>query len=113
MSSTAPATAALLLALTACSGPSSPSPEAAPGKAVGTPVVERLGHFPRHPAPPVRTLPAGTKVRGWPTTSRNRPGVYSWDDRSCAGNSCVMGFIHNGYGTGHVRLTIERLDGAP
>lgn len=55
--------------------------------------------------------PIDGKVRGWPDTSSNRAGLYSWDGSSCASRWCVMGFIHNGYGSGDVTLRIERVDG--
>lgn len=113
MSSPSAATVTLLvLALTACSGSSS-SRDAAPERAAaGTPSPSISTTAPA-PSTPPRRLPAGTKVRGWPSTSRNQPGVYSWDGRRCAGNSCSFGFIHNGYATGHVALTVDRVHGPP
>jgi dipeptidyl aminopeptidase/acylaminoacyl peptidase len=50
-----------------------------------------------------------TKVRGWPDTTRNPPGVYSWDGSRCASQSCVMGFMHNGYGSGEVDIRIVKV----
>lgn len=46
----------------------------------------------------------GEVVRGWPHTQENPAGVYSWDLSSCAGASCTMGFMHNGYGSGDVDI---------
>jgi hypothetical protein len=50
-----------------------------------------------------------TKVRGWPDTNRNPPGVYSWDGARCASQYCVMGFMHNGYGSGEVDIRIVQV----
>ena len=74
------------------------------------------------PAPPAPTVTRETpktpnptpilgEVRGWPDTSKNPAGLYSWDGTSCAGQYCAMGFIHNGYGSGDVTLTIENNSG--
>ncbi len=46
-------------------------------------------------------------VHGWPHTTRNPAGLYSWDGNACAGGSCVFGFIHNGYGSGDVDIHIK------
>jgi hypothetical protein len=45
-------------------------------------------------------------VRGWPTTSENAAGTYSWNGNRCAGTYCIVGFMHNGYGSGDVEITI-------
>jgi hypothetical protein len=37
--------------------------------------------------------------------------VYSWDGSSCAGPFCNVGFMHNGYGSGDVEITIGRVAG--
>ena len=55
-----------------------------------------------------------TKVRGWPDTTKNSPGVYSWDGYRCRGprlaeSSCNMGFMHNGYGSGDVEIRVEQV----
>ncbi len=46
-------------------------------------------------------------VRGWPHTAQNPAGVYSWDGRRCAGQYCVYGFMHNGYASGDVNISIR------
>jgi len=50
-------------------------------------------------------------VMGWPTTSSNAKGLYSWGSGSCGfggpGQSCVYGFMHNGYGSGNVAITFR------
>jgi hypothetical protein len=84
------------------SSPAPPAPTVTPGPPTPS-------ETPRAPDPG----PILGEVRGWPDTSRNRAGVYSWDGATCAGPSCVMGFVHNGYGSGDVNLTIGRLSGAP
>jgi hypothetical protein len=111
MSSPLSATATLLLALTACSGSSPPSGETAPDRtAAAKPSQSTPATAPEPAKSP--TLPAGTRVRGWPSTNRNQPGVYSWDGKQCV-RSCVMGFIHNGFATGNVTLNIDRVDSTP
>ncbi len=110
MRGNASATLCLLFALAACSGAPS-SGESQPSRAPGERGSSSSPGEPassRSPSPPSYK---GKVVRGWPTTSRNRAGVYSWDGTSCAGNACVMGFIHNGYGSGDVTLNIERVHG--
>lgn len=90
--------ALLLLLLVACDSPNS--------TAIPTPSVADS------PAPtasvPNASVMEGEVVRGWPTTSQNPAGVYSWDGSSCAGINCIVGFMHNGYGSGSVDITIER-----
>ncbi len=55
------------------------------------------------------------KVRGWPDTTKNNPGVYSWDGYRCRGprlaeHSCGnVGFMHNGYGSGDVEIRVEQV----
>ena len=45
---------------------------------------------------------------GWPDTTRNPPGVYSWDGHKCVANhSCSLGFMHNGYGSGDVEIWLH------
>ena len=49
-------------------------------------------------------------AKGWPDTSENSAGLYSWDGHSCAaGQSCNVGFMHNGYGSGDVEIRIQAL----
>jgi hypothetical protein len=52
-------------------------------------------------------------VHGWPDTSENSAGLYSWNGRTCSTESCVMGFMHNGYGSGDVRILIDQAFRAP
>ena len=47
------------------------------------------------------------EVRGWPHTAQNPAGRYSRDRRACAGRSCVLGFMHNGYASGDVRIFVQ------
>ena len=51
----------------------------------------------------------GEVVHLWPDTSRNRPGLYSWDgpDPAAAGRGRIVGFMHNGYGSGDVEIFLE------
>jgi hypothetical protein len=62
-----------------------------------------------HPSTPA----VGAAVPGWPDTSENAAGVYSWDGRSCSSTHCVMGFMHNGYASGDVRIFIEAVPAEP
>ena len=58
--------------------------------------------------------PTGTDqghVVGWPHTTENQPGVYSWDGDRCAGRSCTIGFMHNGYGSGDVEIRVAVVPG--
>ena len=57
---------------------------------------------------PAASATEGEVVQGWPTTRQNPAGVYSWDGSTCAGTNCIVGFMHNGYGSGSVDVTIER-----
>ncbi|HEY6567688.1 MAG TPA: hypothetical protein VI341_09230 [Actinomycetota bacterium] len=65
----------------------------------------------------------GQVVRGWPDTTRNPAGEYSWDaipvstygfrcgTSSPLGDqhSCNIGFMHNGYGSGDVEIHISQV----
>jgi hypothetical protein len=62
-------------------------------------------HVPSLPEAP--SMPPGEVVHGWPDTNENPPGVYSWDGSRCGGSSCVMGFMHNGYGSGDVEIRLD------
>jgi hypothetical protein len=104
----ASATVTLLFALAACSSSSSSPPSAEPEPTTSASASEPSGPASAPASPPASP---GKVVRGWPTTSRNRAGVYSWDGTSCAGQYCIVGFIHNGYGSGDVTLTIQRVGG--
>jgi hypothetical protein len=64
---------------------------------------------PAEPRPSPTVAPGSTDAQGWPTTSRNPEGTYSWDGGSdCAGQSCNIGFMHNAYkpGTGDISIVI-------
>jgi hypothetical protein len=65
------------------------------------------------PAASPTVAPATVDARGWPTTSRNKEGVYSWDGRRCAGQSCNVGFMHNAYspGSGDISIVIYGVAG--
>ena len=51
--------------------------------------------------------PSEGSVHGWPETMTNEAGVYSWGGSRCAGQSCVSGYMHNGYGSGDVEIQIN------
>jgi hypothetical protein len=55
----------------------------------------------------VRPTPDAGGVRGWPDTTENAAGVYSWDGSSCSSEFCVIGFMHNGYASGDVQIHIS------
>lgn len=55
---------------------------------------------------PAPSTPDGEVVHGWPDTSENGPGVYSWDG-SGGGMYVNEGFMHNGYGSGDVEIRVE------
>lgn len=61
------------------------------------------------PPPPAHE---GVDALGWPDTNENRAGLYSWNG-SCASAFCSIGFMHNGYGTGDVEISIEALRERP
>jgi hypothetical protein len=107
------AVASIVVGATAL-GPDSASPSPAPSLPSETPTTEPTPDEPvSSPVARVPRVPSDT-VQGWPTTSRNRAGAYSWDGQTCAqGNSCIRGFMHNGYGSGDVKITIERATGRP
>jgi len=84
----------------------------------GAVVIERTADANRRAATaaslprPTSTVPqaitGAREVRGWPDTTQNPAGEYSWDGRTCAGGqSCVHGFMHNGYASGHVNIYIR------
>jgi hypothetical protein len=52
-------------------------------------------------------------VKGWPDTGENPAGTYSWNGTRCAGASCNLGYMHNGYGSGDVAITIGVRSPAP
>jgi hypothetical protein len=56
---------------------------------------------------PDPTTALGEVVHGWPSTTENPAGLYSWGG-ACV-DSCIMGFMHNGYGSGDVAILIEVL----
>jgi hypothetical protein len=66
---------------------------------------------PVSPSAPAASATEGEVAYGWPDTNENPAGVYSWDGSSCgrlpsSGSSCVMGFMHNGYGSGDVEIRL-------
>ncbi len=105
------AVAAIVVGGTAL-GPDDATPSPAPAVPSETPTVEPTPTTPdQSPAASVPRVPS-EDVRGWPTTSKNRAGAYSWDGRTCAySQSCIPGFMHNGYGSGDVKITIEPGEG--
>jgi len=46
-------------------------------------------------------------VHQWPSTSRNAPGLYSWDGPPYGDSYHLEGFMHNGYGSGDVEIRID------
>jgi hypothetical protein len=62
------------------------------------------------PGPTQRPGPSEV-IRGWPGTAENGPGLYAWDGDFCARQSCNVGFMHNGYGSGDVDIHIAKLHG--
>lgn len=60
---------------------------------------------------PDPTTTLGEVVHGWPSTTENPAGLYSWG--GACGSSCVMGFMHNGYGSGDVEIRIDALSERP
>jgi hypothetical protein len=46
-------------------------------------------------------------VHGWPSTSQNAPGLYSWDGPPYGDSYHLEGFMHNGYGSGDVEIRID------
>lgn len=52
--------------------------------------------------------PDSERVQGWPDTTENEAGLYSWNGSPC-GMSCNSGIMHNGYGSGDVEIRIEIL----
>jgi hypothetical protein len=74
---------------------------------VGPPVTSQSPSAEASPAESARVY------GGWPTTTQNPPGVYSWDGSSCVRRpsaSCNVGLIHNGYGANNVTITIRSVD---
>ena len=65
------------------------------------------------PSPPPASITESDVDYGWPTTSRNSPGVYSWNGSSCGRlpgrGSCIVGWMHNGYGSGDVEIFIDAI----
>ena len=93
------------------------APDPASGWGASEVVELRLGaspaalfELPPDVSPRPATSDGGDGVLGWPDTSENAAGVYSWDGSSCSSNACVMGFMHNGYGSGDVEI---RIGGSP
>jgi hypothetical protein len=59
----------------------------------------------------------GELVHGWPRTTATGPGLFSWDGYSCAGMFCGVsptgGFMHNGYGSGDMSISVGVLPELP
>lgn len=56
----------------------------------------------------------GEVVHRWPDTTENPAGLYAWGGGTSCGPTCNIGFMHNGYGSGDVDITINVLpDGPP
>ena len=69
------------------------------------------------PTAPAASVPVMDVAYGWPDTTHNSPGVYSWDGSQCGRlpsvgpDSCNIGFMHNGYGSGDVEIRFGVLPG--
>ena len=97
----------VLLLVAACS----PTAAQSSGPSIGG--VEAI-HTASIPEPtPTPTPIAGEVVYGWPDTSENLAGMYSWDGSDCSTTYCVMGFMHNGYGSGDVEIHIVIVPSVP
>jgi hypothetical protein len=91
-----------------------PSPSMV-SEACGTPST--VGGSPL-PLPPSTSAEPGpdAEILGWPSTTRNGPGRYSWDGPGPVGDSTHLeGFMHNGYshGPGEVAIWIFGPGGRP
>lgn len=93
----------VLLLVAACS----PAATQSSGPSVGG--VEAIRKAPIPEPKPTPTPFVSRFVRGWPDTTENAAGLYSWDGSDCSTTYCVMGFMHNGYGSGDVEIRIEVL----
>ncbi|MFN8234437.1 MAG: hypothetical protein U0V56_13560 [Actinomycetota bacterium] len=104
---------------------------------VETPTPMRSDSFARVDGEVFDRIAQGEAVNGWPTTSKNHAGVYSWDGSACGppqpqsapppdsgprsysrnedpppsfcSVSSAGGFMHNGYGSGDVALLLSVL----
>ncbi len=80
---------------------------------VGPPAASVSPNAAESVEPTPSALPSATEgefVAGWPDTTENRAGLYSWGESRCgrAGQGyCNIGFMHNGYGSGNVAIRIE------
>jgi hypothetical protein len=84
----------------------------APGP-TATPEAPRADHTAEPTSSPsTSAAPEQDDVRGWPSTRQNAAGTYSWNGNRCGGSSCVLGFMHNGYGSGDVAIRIGYFSGA-
>lgn len=84
-----------------------PGPTASPQASLANPTAEPTS------SPRPSTSSDREDVRGWPHTAENPAGTYSWNGFRCAGGSCNLGFMHNGYGSGDVDITISDRSGDP
>jgi len=73
------------------------------------PIVPVPSPSPSPSASPSAQATPSVVVHGWPSTSKNSAGVYSWSGSSCA--SCTYGFMHNGFGSGDVEIRIFLVPG--
>jgi len=64
------------------------------------------------PAPSPTVAPQAVPARGWPATSGNPAGVYSWDGSDCEGEFCSFGWMHNAShgGSGAISIVVDGLD---
>lgn len=91
-------------------GITNPTPEASTSPTPGASPLP--GIMPNAPA----ASPTDGKVAyGWPDTSENAAGVYSWDGHSCgrlpSAGDCAVGWMHNGYGSGDIEITVHVIPG--
>lgn len=83
-----------------------PEPTATPEASSADPTAEAT------PSPRPSAASEHEDANGWPHTAENPAGTYSWND-GCAGAYCTLGFMHNGYGSGDVEITIGYRTGSP
>jgi hypothetical protein len=57
--------------------------------------------------PPADIDHSDAVVHGWPSSGGNKAGVYSLDGSRCSKLFCVVGFMHNGNGSGDVEIRVD------
>jgi len=77
-----------------------------------TPDASRVTPTPDASRLPPSVVAPGKSFGGWPTTSRNPAGVYAFGT-GCARTNCIIGWMHNGYGSGDVEIRINTFADAP